>query len=605
MVKTNSNSDYKVKTNLQKTPQTNTTYKTQTNTISTIKKNTGYTNINNPKINYMTQENKTEEVNLSIENGTQKIDISNVNLDRISVSSDSALNEKFVKVNKDIWSKANLVAINNGNGTFLIKNGNIPIGYTDAKGIKIKNNNTNINTNNTKININASRNYKTPVIEFGDISYKNGLYYDRDTKKLLYYDEQNPYQKSLDLTYLIDNGLITFSKIPSAEIKKIKNGYELDIFDNSSIVLKDKYVIDKDTKGKTKELYQNSNGNLKTINGNMLYNDVDEKISEKITPIKKSDLDKFYNELIKTNPSLKSLSKEEVLNSNLNSKLERYYYYIDDIFDDSMTYSDKKKYSNLLESADNKNYNKILYSTPILKNDKIDSSVNDYDYEGYCLDFYNENGINVKVPLATYTTEKTSDGEKAIPQKSDNDKINEMTNISGKYYSEIMKNGKENYSKKFDETIKNNLEDIIMVYGDDKFTKKNWAAFSVGKAEPMKSQVVISLDCVKATPEYMTDAYTHELGHCYGCSTDKGDFNRIENSETWTKIYNQVNENDPDHSLIGDYAHSSMFELFAESTAFYFNSGKYDFYNENNLKAVEIDVDGYDNLYDYMKSIYG
>ena len=106
--------------------QTQTSTQAQTNSIPPIKKNTSYTNNNTPIINYMMQENKTEELNLSTTE-PQKIDISNVNLDRISVSSDSALSEKFVKVNKDIWNKANLVAINKGNGTFLIKNGDVPI----------------------------------------------------------------------------------------------------------------------------------------------------------------------------------------------------------------------------------------------------------------------------------------------------------------------------------------------------------------------------------------------------------------------------------------------------------------------------------------------
>ena len=64
----------------------------------------------------------------------------------------------------------------------------------------------------------------------------------------------------------------------------------------------------------------------------------------------------------------------------------------------------------------------------------------------------------------------------------------------------------------------------------------------------------------------------------------------------WRKIYKQVSSNETYKDYIGDYAYTNGRELFAEATMYYYH-------DPDKLKMVDIDVPGYDNLYDYMDHV--
>ena len=113
-------------------------YSMPKNTITSIK-----TKINTP-IYYTSNINKYNTYNsnnielFNIETGTienLKIKVEDIDLSRISASAYNAQNSDFVKVNEAIWKSADLNITEREDGTFLIKNGDVPIGFTDEKGL--------------------------------------------------------------------------------------------------------------------------------------------------------------------------------------------------------------------------------------------------------------------------------------------------------------------------------------------------------------------------------------------------------------------------------------------------------------------------------------
>ena len=522
-----------------------------------------------------------------------KININDFDLDRISISGIGVSNGEFVKVNKSIWSKADLNVTDRGNGIYLIKNGDIPFGFTDEKGIKFKS--VSDKTIGSKTSLNVSKASLTPVVKFGDINYKNGLFYDRSKEKLFYND--------VDLSFLVNDGYATFSKIPSAKIEEIDDRLIINFFDDSSVILNDKYVIDKKSDGSTDSVMFYSNGKLSNVDGKCLY---DSAKSNDIVSIKNSDYLNYYK--IFEDMGIKSITDKQKLE---NDKLVRYYSYVDKIFGDDVSISDKYNFSKSLLKEDEKNYNYLLYSTPLLKNGKISTIFSNnkyysnYQYNGNYLEYFNDAGINIRVPLSYFS----SDEDGNLITKSMDDKMAEhVTTLSGEYYSDLMENSYK-YSDKFKNTINENLKDVVMIYEDENFdtekSPKDWVAYTSRKNELSTfSEVAVRLSYVEKDSNYMVDSYTHELGHAYANATGFKK-KKVDSSSSWKEVFKQVNENDSSHLLLRDYAHSVDSECFAECVAEYFASGNCDIYNPNDLKVLSVDIDGYDNMYDYMTSLIG
>ena len=114
-------------------------YSMPKNTITSIK-----TKINTPvyytsNINTYNNTYNSNNVELfNVETGTienLKIKAEDIDLSRISASAYNAQNSNFVRVNEDVWKSADLNITEREDGTFLIKNGDVPIGFTDAKGL--------------------------------------------------------------------------------------------------------------------------------------------------------------------------------------------------------------------------------------------------------------------------------------------------------------------------------------------------------------------------------------------------------------------------------------------------------------------------------------
>ena len=96
--------------------------------------------------------------------------------------------------------------------------------------------------------------------------------------------------------------------------------------------------------------------------------------------------------------------------------------------------------------------------------------------------------------------------------------------------------------------------------------------------------------------EYMVNSFVHELGHAFANNKIFGK-DRDETKE-WKAIFNQIVAKEDRENYFRDYAVTNPAELFADVCRDYYNK-------PNNLKMVEIEINGYDNLYDYMNDLMG
>lgn len=280
-----------------------------------------------------------------------------------------------------------------------------------------------------------------------------------------------------------------------------------------------------------------------------------------------------------------------------------------EVENNKLSFIDKVKLlPNLIEEDANNNY-QILNSTPILKEGQVsiggilafdgNSSEPDYLYTGGYLSFYNKYGIKVNVPLKKIVI---NEGEVTEINFTATE-IKQVINTSIRYYSEIMSLEDQHGDNFYNETSKK-LKNLIFCYPDYENT---WGGYTYGDT------IVIDLKNASIEGEHKefyyqcaVGAYTHELGHIYDSQISSNSYSWFSKSDSWLQVYEQVKKVDSDGALMGTYAQENPTECFAEAVHEYFGTGNYPGianYSSNDLKAIEIDVDGYNNLYDYMDNL--
>ena len=137
-------------------------------------------------------------------------------------------------------------------------------------------------------------------------------------------------------------------------------------------------------------------------------------------------------------------------------------------------------------------------------------------------------------------------------------------------------------------------------------TSKNYGGYCSYGDDGLSSDITIRVDNILDSTYYYNHrvnvTFTHELGHAFDYSLKSYYGDHFARSDEWLEICNQIAEFDSTHELLRDYAYDNSYETFADVVAEYF--GKDDTqWNINDLKAIEIDYNGYTNLYDYMTSI--
>lgn len=243
-----------------------------------------------------------------------------------------------------------------------------------------------------------------------------------------------------------------------------------------------------------------------------------------------------------------------------------------------------------------RNY-RILHAYSVLETGTIDVRLygETYNYTGSYLKYYNENGFNIYAPLAKV---QALDGKYNFVSMSDSE-MESFANYSNGYYSYIM-NKYDSFTPKMKDYINDSLKNINLVYIDydkDKIDSFNWNAFATtGKN--------VTIDMNTNSFSYIAnETFPHELGHIYDYSTggyiENGELVDYGQSDTkiWTNIYNQLKEDASVNSyILDDYALSKPEECFADSVSAYYN-------RPEDLKEVEINIDGYNNLYDYIDDV--
>lgn len=281
--------------------------------------------------------------------------------------------------------------------------------------------------------------------------------------------------------------------------------------------------------------------------------------------------------------------------------LSRYYKQVQEFYGDSISEEEKGKIMHDLAFKDKENGNKILYSTPILKNGKVNYDqyhVGTMTYEGEYLEYYSDssNGItNVKALLTTIHADEKDNVTFKDLAGEERDKF--ISNTTKGYLEMIETQNK--YSDNFKKSTSLYLDQITFVNTD--YSHDDWVAYvpSIGNSF---SEMIIDVNMAK--PD-IAATYTHELGHVYGNMSEEIFGSDIDESKEWKDIYNQILKKDKNNTLLREYAHSSATECFADCVGEYYSAGNGGHnFNSNDLKMIDITAFGKKmTLYDYMADI--
>lgn len=263
-----------------------------------------------------------------------------------------------------------------------------------------------------------------------------------------------------------------------------------------------------------------------------------------------------------------------------------------EVENNKLSFIDKVKLlPNLIEEDANNNY-QILNNTPILKNGNLIISTfnNEISYNGEYLKFINSNGVVIIAPLVKVVNDEES-GEEILKPMTEEEKEKYIA-ISTRYVEEI--NVKNNqFSDKFIDKAIGSVDEIYLSYIDTT-SSNNYVGWHSFKTKDITIDMESGTKNEDAFSFAVRETYTHELGHAFDCSNNE--YLEISSSDEWKNIYNQILVNDPNHQYLREYAHSEPEECFAEAINEYYNT-------PGDLKELEIDIPGYDNLYDYMDNI--
>lgn len=261
------------------------------------------------------------------------------------------------------------------------------------------------------------------------------------------------------------------------------------------------------------------------------------------------------------------------------------------------------------------NYKTYKY-LPQVKNGEIDTNIYSPErghelYSGEYIEYKNDDGLIIRSPLAIAKYE--NDKVIFIPM-TEEEKKNYIERIT-KFYNEIsvdLKNGPQKYKDEIIDRVDsytiNYLDtetagDIVHAlaytlstsdsnHSDISIFAQNY--FDINESNDYSAQQIDDLQL-----DSMLEGFIHESGHAYANNKiDNNFFSNTDRDDTnsWNEIYNQVCSDDVNRHVIFDYAFSTKGELFAQATKYYV-------YDPDRLKMIDIDIDGYDTLYDYMDYI--
>ena len=224
-------------------------------------------------------------------------------------------------------------------------------------------------------------------------------------------------------------------------------------------------------------------------------------------------------------------------------------------------------------------------------------------YTGEYVEYENEYGAVVQAPLATY---KYENGQIIVDEMSGLEKARYIGEIT-KYYNDIEEK-LNNTTEKFSREVKDDLKAIYMINLDNSFRENVLASWSSDgrysdssalchrpkKSNKNKINIFTDefIDLKEDNYDFMVDGFIHECGHAY--ANNHRLFADFDDSSYWKRIYDNISSNEINVEFLGDYAFTNSYELFAESTRYFFSEPE-------RLKMVQIDDN--ESLYDVMNEL--
>ncbi len=285
------------------------------------------------------------------------------------------------------------------------------------------------------------------------------------------------------------------------------------------------------------------------------------------------ELKNWYNWSIWDKP-IEVVNKYESLLSNLGSKIKQSKKI-------PITIEEEKEIGNF-ELIENDRWGINIQYLP-----NGDEQWHNYNFTGDYLECYDSLGRFVDVPLAIASYEN---GKLVFtPMTESQKKI--YTEAINNYFQEIEKS-KDLYTDFFKDNLQ--LNSTVFVYYDQYSAPDYSGVHTAGSNIFINANDFVNVGdklVYRDLSNSMVSAYTHELGHEFAKR-----LKYFDDSKEWKEIFNQVSSNEAYKEYIGEYAYSNDDELFAEATRYYYHY-------PDKLKMVDIDKDGYDNLYDYMDAL--
>ena len=268
---------------------------------------------------------------------------------------------------------------------------------------------------------------------------------------------------------------------------------------------------------------------------------------------------------------------------------------------DKMNVKDKLDCASKLMIKD-KDFNySYLETTPIIRTKEmtIPLYINNSKFPTFdCkyLEYYNNSGQKVIAPLIKIKYDPESNGYKGYTYtKMSEEEINSYILQTSAFHHSIMAENVK-YGKKFKDTAIKPLKQITLEYIDydkKKVNGSNWEAYTNNNSYITFDMKYDSIN--EESHKFLVSAYSHELVHSFDNSIT-GTGSKFSSYDGFMDVYNQINEQDSDYSIIREYGHSSPSECFAECTMIYYNDPKA-------LKEIKLASDDTPNLYEYMKGI--
>lgn len=285
--------------------------------------------------------------------------------------------------------------------------------------------------------------------------------------------------------------------------------------------------------------------------------------------------------------------------NNIEKEAMSYYYaYLSNNPD--LTVEEKIIQAKQMLKNDKANNYKLAHSIPILCEGDIQTKISVEPYHGEYLEFFNEYGTKTFAPLQIISLKD----EKINSSKMTEEQLQKYKKDVTNYYISVMNNSNKTYSKKFLEHSFGCLNSLELILAEDGTLNYMGGTYDSSNNKKPLADLVIEMSNLNKNPDMLLECITHELTHVFDISTNVNPEERISQSDEWKEIVRQINEFDTNHNYLGDLNNIPPAESFAEVVRKYYKIPFGEEYsNPNELKKIPINIPGYNNLYDYIKTI--